>query len=57
LSDVIEIAGHENEGEGFMLRYTGHPLVDVGAATIAAFANKRDLAQVTSADLDAFALR
>ncbi len=38
-----------------MLRYTGHPLVDVGAATIAAFANKRDLAQVTDADLHAFA--
>jgi CRISPR-associated protein Cst1 len=38
-----------------MLRYTGHPLVDVGAATIAAFARRRDLEHVTSADLDAFA--
>ncbi len=25
-----------------MLKYTGHPLVDVGIATITAFANKRD---------------
>jgi hypothetical protein len=31
--------------------------VDVGAATIAAFAKKRDPAEVTTADLDAFALR
>ena len=35
-----------------MLKYTGHPLVDVGAATIAAFVRKRDLASITEADLD-----
>lgn len=35
-----------------MLRYTGHPLVDVGVATIAAFVNKRDPASLTEADLD-----
>ena len=35
-----------------MLEYTGHPLVDVGAATIAAFVRKRDLSSITEADLD-----
>jgi len=35
-----------------MLKYTGHPLVDVGVATIAAFVNKRDLISITEADLD-----
>ena len=35
-----------------MLKYTGHPLVDVGAATIAAFVGKEKLASVTEADLD-----
>ncbi|MDH7578368.1 MAG: type I-B CRISPR-associated protein Cas8b1/Cst1 [Bacillota bacterium] len=34
-----------------MLNYTGHPLVDVGIATLAAFANKRDPAQLTPDDL------
>ncbi len=34
------------------MRYTGHPLVDVGVATIAAFANKRDPASLNEADLD-----
>ncbi|MCL6448605.1 MAG: type I-B CRISPR-associated protein Cas8b1/Cst1 [Armatimonadetes bacterium] len=38
-----------------MLRYTGHPIVDVGAATIAAFAGKSDVASVTEEDLDQFA--
>ncbi len=38
-----------------MLKYTGHPLVDVGIATITAFANKRDPAQLTDADLDRIA--
>jgi len=35
-----------------MLEYTGHPLVDVGVATITAFANKRDPSQLTEADLE-----
>ena len=35
-----------------MLRYAGHPLVDVGIATIAAFVNKRELTSITEADLD-----
>jgi CRISPR-associated protein Cst1 len=35
-----------------MLKYTGHPLVDVGIATIAAFVSKRDSTQLTEADLD-----
>jgi CRISPR-associated protein Cst1 len=34
-----------------MLRYTGHPLVDIGAATIAALVGKRDLAAITETDL------
>ncbi len=34
-----------------MLKITGHPFVDVGAATLAAFVNKRDLAAITAADL------
>ncbi len=38
-----------------MLRYTGHPLVDVGIATIAAFAGKPDPTTLTEADLDAIA--
>ena len=35
-----------------MLKYTGHPLVDVGIATITAFANKRKPDELTEADLD-----
>ncbi len=34
-----------------MLKYTGHPLVDVGVATITAFADKDDPADVTEEDL------
>lgn len=34
-----------------MLKYTGHPLIDVGVATITAFANKVDPADVTTDDL------
>jgi CRISPR-associated protein Cst1 len=35
-----------------MLNYTGHPLVDVGIATITAFAEKDDPTELTEADLD-----
>lgn len=35
-----------------MLKYTGHPLVDVGIATVAAFVRKPDLASITETDLD-----
>lgn len=35
-----------------MLRYTGHPIVDVGMATIAAFVKKRKVSTVTQDDLD-----
>jgi len=38
-----------------MLKYTGHPLVDVGVATIAAFARKRDPTSLTEGDLDKMA--
>ncbi len=38
-----------------MYRYTGHPLLDVGIATIAAFAGKPDPTTLTEADLDAVA--
>lgn len=38
-----------------MLRYTGHPLYDIGVATITAFAGKSDPAQVTEDDLTAVA--
>jgi len=38
-----------------MLHYTGHPLVDVGIATIAAFAGKPDPTTLTEGDLDAAA--
>lgn len=34
-----------------MLKITGHPFVDVGAATIAAFVGKRNLTTITAADL------
>ena len=35
-----------------MLEYTGHPLVDVGIATIIAFVDKRRPDELTEADLD-----
>ncbi|MDA8220069.1 MAG: hypothetical protein M0Z94_20905, partial [Dehalococcoidales bacterium] len=35
-----------------MLRYTGHPLVDVGAATIVAYVGKTNVEAVTEADLE-----
>jgi CRISPR-associated protein Cst1 len=38
-----------------MLKYTGHPLIDVGVATITAFADKSDPAEVTVDDLNAIA--
>lgn len=39
-----------------MLRYTGHPLVDVGAATILAFSPpKRKLSDITDSDLEKMA--
>jgi len=38
-----------------MLEYTGHPLVDVGIATITAFAGKSNPADLTEVDLDAIA--
>ena len=38
-----------------MLEYTGHPLVDVGIATITAFAGKRRPDELTKEDLDAVA--
>jgi len=38
-----------------MLEYTGHPLIDVGVATIAAFAGKHDPTRLTEADLERIA--
>jgi CRISPR-associated protein Cst1 len=38
-----------------VLKYTGHPFVDIGVATIAAFAGKRDPGQLTVDDLDRMA--
>ncbi len=38
-----------------MLNYTGHPFVDVGVATITAFAGKRRPEDLTEADLDSIA--
>ena len=38
-----------------MLEYTGHPLVDVGIATITAFADKRRPDELTEEDLDKIA--
>ncbi|MFB3765494.1 MAG: type I-B CRISPR-associated protein Cas8b1/Cst1 [Methanotrichaceae archaeon] len=38
-----------------MLQYTGHPLVDVGAATILAFCGKHSLSSLTESDLDKIA--
>jgi len=38
-----------------MLKYTGHPFVDVGVATVTAFAGKQDPTQLTEADLDKMA--
>lgn len=38
-----------------MLTYTGHPLIDVGVATITAFAGKRDPSLLTLQDLESIA--
>ncbi len=38
-----------------MLKYTGHPIVDIGIATILAFSNKERPEQVLEEDLDAIA--
>jgi len=38
-----------------MLRYTGHPLVDVGAATILAYSSKHKLSDITDSDLEKMA--
>jgi CRISPR-associated protein Cst1 len=38
-----------------MLKYTGYPLLDVGVATITAFADKSDPAEVTADDLNSIA--
>ena len=38
-----------------MLRYTGHPFVDVGAATVAAFAEKSQLEEISTQNLDEMA--
>lgn len=35
-----------------MLKYTGHPLIDVGVATILAFSKKKSLEQLTEKDFD-----
>lgn len=35
-----------------MLKYTGHPLVDIGVATIWAFSSKPSLTKVIETDLD-----
>ena len=36
-----------------MLKYTGHPFVDIGIAALTAFADKRYPTQLTEADLEA----
>jgi CRISPR-associated protein Cst1 len=46
---------HKESGARPTLGFTGHPLLDVGIATITAFAGKRDPAQVTIDDLEAIA--
>lgn len=38
-----------------MLKYTGHPLVDVGAATIMAYRKKKDLSKLNESDLSKMA--
>src|SRR5690348_11864125 len=38
-----------------MLKYTGHPLVDIGVATITAFVGKRDPTTLTEAELNSVA--
>jgi len=38
-----------------MLKYTGHPLYDIGVATITAFAGKSEPTQITEDDLEAMA--
>lgn len=38
-----------------MLKYNGHPLVDVGAATILAFSKKRTLSELVDSDLEKIA--
>lgn len=38
-----------------MLQYTNHPLIDIGVATVTAFADKEDPADLTEADLSVIA--
>lgn len=38
-----------------MLKYSGHPLVDVGAATVMAYCNKKDLSKLNESDLSKMA--
>jgi CRISPR-associated protein Cst1 len=38
-----------------MLEYSGHPLVDVGAATILAFSGKRSLSSLNESEIDKIA--
>lgn len=38
-----------------MLKYTGHPYIDIGVATITAFAGKKKPEELTDADLEAIA--
>ena len=40
-----------------MLKYTGHPLLDIGVATITEFANKDSPEQVTEQDMEAIISR
>ncbi len=41
----------EKRQKGGLLRFTGHPFFDIGAATIAAFNEKPDIYSITEADL------
>jgi len=56
LNICCKSSGKDVAGENdVVLRYTGYPLVDVGATAIAAFSHKRNLDQVAVEDLDAMA--
>src|SRR5712691_1420760 len=48
---ILEQLVRQVKGCFWMLQYTGHPLLDVGVATVAAFSRKSDPATLTDTDL------
>lgn len=48
----MKAASKQSESSGSQMRWTGHPLVDVGVATLCAMANRNDPGKLTAEDFD-----